>query len=375
MPDVCTGTDDVPGREAAAPPGGGRPPRRLEHLPLTGPGAVFTQPQGRSGQSFAPENLADLISSIAAGGLLQPVLVEEIPQPGGGAAYRLVAGERRLRAMLWGAAHLPASPHFASLPAVVLPGPLSEADRRRAQLAENLAREDLQPGELAAALLFERCAILAERLEAAGRPVPEAVTAVEDPAERYRLLERLRGGRADLGAPWRDVLDRLGVTMSPRRARALTAAFRVLPRELSADLDRHQIALGTRLKVARLAGRPEAAEEIWAAVKQRGRPDLVAAAASARASEPGLAAPAAAGRAMVTAAAAADARAVRRSACPAGQMIDPVVVESLLAGLRSLSALLHAGSYVDRFSAGSLRLLALEVAGQVAVLESGEGPG
>ena len=163
--------------------------------------------------------------------------------------------------------------------------------------------------------------------------------------------------------------------MSPRRARALTAAFRVLPRELSADLDRHQIALGTRLKVARLAGRPEAAEEIWAAVKQRGRPDRVAAAASARASEPGLAAPAAAGRAMVTAAAAADARAARRSACPAGQMIDPVVVESLLAGLRSLSVLLHAGSYLDRFSAGSLRLLALEVAGQVAVLESGEGGG
>jgi hypothetical protein len=56
-------------------------------------------------------------------------------------------------------------------------------------------------------------------------------------------------------------------------------------------------------------------------------------------------------------------------------MIDPVVVESLLAGLRSLSVLLHAGSYLDRFSAGSLRLLALEVAGQVAVLESGEGAG
>jgi hypothetical protein len=119
---------------------------------------VFTEPQGRSGDSFAPENLTDLISSIAAVGLLEPVLAEEITRPGG-VSYRLVAGERRLRAMLWGAAHMPENPHFAVLTALVCPGPLTESERRRWQTAENFAREPLRPGELGAALLWHgaRC--------------------------------------------------------------------------------------------------------------------------------------------------------------------------------------------------------------------------
>src|SRR5262252_3540381 len=81
---------------AAAP--AGLPPRQLKYLPLTGPERVFTELQGRAGESFAPQNLADLISSIAVDGLLQPVLAEELPGPGQH-SYRLVAGERRLRSM------------------------------------------------------------------------------------------------------------------------------------------------------------------------------------------------------------------------------------------------------------------------------------
>jgi ParB-like chromosome segregation protein Spo0J len=366
MPDVPAGKTAVPGRAAAAAPGENLPPRRLAYLPLTGPGAVFTEPQGRSGESFAPESLADLISSITADGLLQPVLAEELPQPGGGAAYRLVAGERRLRAMLWGAAHLPGSPHFAVLPAVVCPGPLSEAQRRRWQVAENLARQDLKPGELGAALLWERCALLAERLEAAGCAIPAA--AADDPADRYRLLEDLARDRPGVAAPWRDVLAALGIAISPRRARAVTAAFRALPRDLSEDMDRHQVAVSARLQAARLAGPQDAAAEIWQAVKERGRPDLLTAAAAAKAADPGLDARAAAGRAEVMAAAAGQARASRRLAAPAGQLIDPAVTESVIAGLRSLNGLLRAGGFVDEYAAGSLRLLATEVAGQLADL-------
>jgi ParB family chromosome partitioning protein len=41
---------------------------------------------------------------------------------------------------------------------------LSEAERQTWQLVENLAREELQPGELAAALMFERCALLTVKL-------------------------------------------------------------------------------------------------------------------------------------------------------------------------------------------------------------------
>jgi len=368
MSDAHTGTHGISGRLAALAPAGDLPPRRLAYLPLTGPGAVFTEPQGRSGESFAPESLTDLISSIAAGGLLQPVLAEEIPQPGGGAAYRLVAGERRLRAMLWGAAHLPGNPHFAALPALVCPGPLSEADRRRWQVAENLARQDLRPGELGAALLWQRCALLAERLEAAGCAIPAAVAAADGPADRYRLLESLARDRPGVAAPWRDVLASTGIAISPRRARAVTAAFRALPRDLSEDMDRHQVTVSARLEAARLAGRDDAAAEIWQAVKERGRPDLLTAAAAARAADPGLGARAAAGRAAVMAAAGSEARASRRAAAPAGQMIDPAVTEALIAGLRSLSTLLRAGGYADEYTAGSLRLLAMEVAGQLADL-------
>ena len=101
--------------------------RRLELLPLEGPGAPFTEPQGREpGSSTSPADLAELVSSIARVGLLQPVLVEELPSGG----RRLVAGERRLRALRWGAAHLPDNPHFHAVPALVCPGPLSEEDRR-----------------------------------------------------------------------------------------------------------------------------------------------------------------------------------------------------------------------------------------------------
>src|SRR6266851_951877 len=127
--------------------------RRLELLPLSGPGSVFAEVQGRRpGASTAPEDLAELVSSIASVGVLQPILVERLPD----GSLRLVAGERRLRAARWGAANLPPNPHFEAIPAVVCPGPLPEEDRRTWQIAENLVRTDLAPGDLAAALVFER---------------------------------------------------------------------------------------------------------------------------------------------------------------------------------------------------------------------------
>ena len=340
------------------------PPRRLVDLPLTGPGAVFTERQGRSGDSFAPENLVDLIASIAACGLLEPVLVEEISGPGGLASYRLVAGERRLRAMLWGSAHMPGNPNFAALSSLVCPGPLTEFERRQWQAAENFPRADLKPGEFGAALLFARCALLAERLEAAGGDVP-APGADDDPADRYQLLEELARTRAGVAAPWREVLAAAGIAISPRRARAVTAAFRALPRGLSEDMDEHAVTVSARLQVARLLGRDEAAAEIWAAVKDQGRPDLLTAAAAAMAADPGLDAEAAAGRAAALDAVAAQARAARRSARPAGQMIDPAVTEALIASLRNYGTLLSAGGYVEEYAAGSLRLLALQVAGDL----------
>ena len=95
--------------------------RRFELLPLTGPAAAFTEVQGRApGGSTSFEGLGELISSIASVGVLQPVLVEEMP---GGRAHRLVSGERRLRACRRGAVLDPENPHFQAIPAVICPGP------------------------------------------------------------------------------------------------------------------------------------------------------------------------------------------------------------------------------------------------------------
>ncbi|NNM04371.1 MAG: ParB/RepB/Spo0J family partition protein [Gemmatimonadetes bacterium] len=49
-------------------------------------------------QEFSPEDLGELAKSIDANGLLQPLLVR--PRPGEGAEWELVAGERRLRAVV-----------------------------------------------------------------------------------------------------------------------------------------------------------------------------------------------------------------------------------------------------------------------------------
>jgi ParB family chromosome partitioning protein len=90
-------------------------------------------------RAFDEAGLADLADSIRLHGLLQPIVVEARPEGG----YRLVAGERRLRA-----ARLAG---LRSVPAVVRPA--SESARQALELAlvENLQRTDLSPIEEAAA--------------------------------------------------------------------------------------------------------------------------------------------------------------------------------------------------------------------------------
>lgn len=267
--------------------------RRFEMLPMRG--SVYTDVQGRGpGPSTSPEGLADLITSISTVGVLHPVLVEELPGPDNHVQRRLVIGERRYRACRWGAVNQPDNPRFEKLPAVICPGPISDEDRRTWQLVENLAREDLQPGELASALLLERSAILRTQLDNAGIEVSEEIQRLEDPVARFEAMEKLRGSDANLAAPWNLVLRRLGLQITPRRAREVVAAFRTLPRELSADMDQHQVALAARTNLARLSrGRREAASELWQAVKRLGRTDLLSAATRAQATNPDMPAEAA----------------------------------------------------------------------------------
>jgi hypothetical protein len=243
--------------------------RRFELLPVIGVGAPYTEAQGREqGDSTSPTELADLITSISTMGVLQPILVEERVTSNGDTVRLLVAGERRLRAVKWGHINKPENPHFKQIPAVICPGPLSDEDKRSWQLVENLSREELKPGELAAALMFERCAILVTKLVSHAIPVPTNVMSLDNPIERFEALEGLRGSNTAAAAPWEDVFQRLGLQMSPRKARSLVAAFRALPTHLTEEMDEAHITLHTRIKFIELRkGRQDAADEIWAAVK------------------------------------------------------------------------------------------------------------
>jgi ParB family chromosome partitioning protein len=349
--------------------------RRFECLPLTGPGAAFTDVQGRGpGPATAPANLVELISSIASVGVLQPVLVEELPD----GERRVVAGERRLRAARWGATNHPDNPHFASLPAVVCPGPLSDEERRVWQLVENLAREDLQPGELAAALMYERSAVLVAKLLTAGVAVPAGVAALEDPVARFRALDRLRveAGQHHLGAPWGEVLRRLGIQMREEKARQLVRAFATLPEELSDQMDAAKVALATRLEYLRLErGRSEAAAELWAAVAERQRPELLGSAVREKLDHPELGPEEALDRAAERREEADRARARAQGVhdteeASGRETVASEVVAEALATLRRLLASLRAGAALSRYDAGSLRLFTAELAAVLA--EGGE---
>jgi ParB family chromosome partitioning protein len=85
---------------------------------------------------FNPDDLASLRASIAAHGVLQPILVSETAT-----GYQLVAGERRLRAAQ--------AAGLDRIPAVIRQ--LVDRDQLELALVENLQREDLDPLETAEA--------------------------------------------------------------------------------------------------------------------------------------------------------------------------------------------------------------------------------
>ena len=89
-------------------------------------------------RTFTEEDLAGLAESIRLHGLLHPIVVQRE-----GAAYRLVAGERRLRAA--------AKAGVAAIPAIVRPPAESARQWLEMALTENLQRSDLNPMEEAAA--------------------------------------------------------------------------------------------------------------------------------------------------------------------------------------------------------------------------------
>lgn len=90
-------------------------------------------------KDFDPEALSQLADSIAANGIIQPIIVRESENPG---FYQIIAGERRWRAAKQAG--------LSEVPVVIL-----DVDDRKASeyaLIENIQREDLNPIEEALGL-------------------------------------------------------------------------------------------------------------------------------------------------------------------------------------------------------------------------------
>lgn len=179
---------------------GGAPLSGLAELPIGNIRANPNQPRVH----FDEEALAELTASVAAIGVLQPVLVR--PVDGG---YELIAGERR-----WRAAQRAG---LAIIPAIVRE--VDEIASVEQALVENLHRQDLTPLEEAAAYqqLLEDFSLTHEQVAArvgkSRSAVTNALRLLSLPPSVQQLLAegRLSAGHAKaiLGTPDRALQERL----------------------------------------------------------------------------------------------------------------------------------------------------------------------
>lgn len=180
----------------------------------------------RQRKEFLPQDLADLTNSIQAIGLLHPIVVRKLPDSDSeGGKFRLVAGERRMRAILsiyeafeerirCGGQLV----ELGVLPCINI-GDLSELEAEEAELDENIKRANLTWQEHAAAL---------KRLDAFRRRQAESRGTVHTTADTAReVMGRADGG---YGAQVRQELLVADHLDNPEIAKAKTVgdAFKVL---------------------------------------------------------------------------------------------------------------------------------------------------
>ena len=155
---------------------------RLRELPLGDIRVNRRQPR----HSFDEAELTELAASIGALGVVQPVVVRPLDEPGEGVRYELIAGERRLRAA--GLAGL------ETVPALVRRA--DEAAALEIALAENVAREDLNAIEEAQAFaaLVDEFGLTHQRVaELVGRSrvaVTNILRLLELPDDVQTMIER-----------------------------------------------------------------------------------------------------------------------------------------------------------------------------------------
>lgn len=128
-------------------------------------------------RSFDPRALQVLAATIDACGLLAPPPVRDL-----GETYQLVAGERRWRAcQLLG---------WSAMPVLVLGNDASDASELAAALAENIARDDLNPVDEALALvtLLEDLGVTQEGL---GRSIGRSQEAISNSIRLLNLPDQV----------------------------------------------------------------------------------------------------------------------------------------------------------------------------------------
>lgn len=135
-------------------------------------------------RNMAPEALAELVQSIQARGILQPLLARRHPSETG--RFQIIAGERRWRAAQQAGLH--------SVP--VLVRDLDDQEAMAAALVENLQRQDLNPIEEAEGYkrLLEEFGLTQEQL---GTAVGKSRSHV---ANIIRLLQLPQSVRANVQA-------------------------------------------------------------------------------------------------------------------------------------------------------------------------------
>ena len=157
---------------------------KIETLPLREIEPDPDQPR----KTFDDETLAELASSIAEHGLLQPIAVR--PKPSGG--YLIVAGERRWRACRMAG--------LTEAPVVVKD--VTDEQAMEIALVENLQREDLDPVEEAMGIreLMTRCDLTQEQ---AARKLGKSRSALANSLRLLNLpenvLELLKSGFLNTG--------------------------------------------------------------------------------------------------------------------------------------------------------------------------------
>ena len=141
-------------------------------------------------KTFERESLESLADSIAAHGVLQPIIVRENPIAEG--TYEIIAGERR-----WRAAKMAG---LSEIPAVIFDG--DELHAAQVAMIENIQREDLNPVEeaLGYGALIDRFGLTQDQL---AKQVGKSRTAITNMLRLLDLpeevLELLRSGELKEG--------------------------------------------------------------------------------------------------------------------------------------------------------------------------------